>query len=445
MNNFYGIYYPFAGGGQGGDGRSPQAQVQPPWQSDDGCTSHSEQSAGGQGDATGDATASQRILRTKPGWSHARSGGLRKIRSLLGSSISVFGILLLCTLLFVTTSWALLNSSVALDSDPPRTTDSRQVTATTEQSTIADISSSTFVEPLPDDTAAAPASTPAAAPPISSAPPPTPLDAGTGQAPLTRNQFAHTDALDMTVSVIDVGQADSILVESEGHVMLVDAGLPQSGDTVVQYLRSHGIVEIDYLVATHPHFDHIGGMPAVLAAFDVENNVLAPNRSHSTKTYSNFIAAVDAEPGVTLEKPSVGASYRLGDATVEVLSNGDGADSLNNASIVLRVSCGGKTILLTGDIESAAERSLLSSGLPLKSDVLKVPHHGSRTSSTVEFLSAVQPQISLISCGRDNEYGHPHASTLNNLKASGTQVYRSDRSGTIVVDFVDDVLTVKAA
>jgi beta-lactamase superfamily II metal-dependent hydrolase len=261
----------------------------------------------------------------------------------------------------------------------------------------------------------------------------------------TKNLYSHTDALDMRVSVIYVGQAEAILIESEGHVMLVDAGLPESGATVVDYLRAQGIVEIDYLVATHPHIDHIGGMPAVLAAFDVENNVLAPDRSHSTATYRRFVAAVEMEPGVGLEKPSVGRTYQLGDAVFEILSNGDGAESLNDASIVIKVYCGSKTLLLTGDIEAATERSLVNSGRHLQSDVLSVPHHGSHTSSTAVFLNAVRPQIAVVSCGYNNEYGHPHQSVVNRLQSIGAQIYRTDRSGTIVVDFADDWVYARAA
>jgi len=259
--------------------------------------------------------------------------------------------------------------------------------------------------------------------------------------PDTKNLFTPTDALDMKVSVIDVGQGDAILVESEGHVLLVDAGITSAGKRTVDYLEDEGIVEIDYVVTTHPDADHIGGMPSVFAAFIVKNDVFAPALTSDTATYRNFVAAVDAEPGVSLAVPVVGASYDLGDATFEILANGDGATKPNNASIVIKVTCDGKSILLTGDLTEKEERQLVAAGALLASDVLKVGHHGSATSTCDEFLFVVRPSIAVISCGKNNSYGHPADATIKRLTTIGAVVYRTDESGTIIFLFSDGTIT----
>jgi competence protein ComEC len=253
----------------------------------------------------------------------------------------------------------------------------------------------------------------------------------------------HTEAIDMTVSVIDVGQGDSILIMSEGETLLVDAG--ENGAEVVSYLEKQKIAEIDYLVATHADRDHIGGMVEVLNKFDVEHDVIAPELASGTETYKDFAAAVNREPGVSLTTPAVGTSYELGDATIVVIANGTGEIKTNESSIVLKVICGGKSILLTGDIPASVERKLIASGQPLDSDVLKVAHHGSNGSSTTAFLAAVSPEIAVISVGATNSYGHPRQEVLDRLKEAQATVYRTDEGGTVRLLFSDGAITQKAA
>jgi competence protein ComEC len=255
-----------------------------------------------------------------------------------------------------------------------------------------------------------------------------------------------TEALDMSVSVIDVGQGDSTLVVSEGQAMLVDAGGINSGDEVSAYLQSQGVDVIDYLVTTHPDSDHIGGVKEVLEDFDVKHDIIAPARSSDTATYRGFLDAVGREPGgVALVTPAVGSSFHLGDATVEVLSNGDGAANTNDASIVLKVTCADRSALLTGDISASVEQRLVDEGLSLGSDVLKVAHHGSHTASGASFLRAVSPQYAVISVGANNRYGHPRAEALERLSATGAVLYRTDVDGTVVFIFSDGDIAAKAA
>jgi beta-lactamase superfamily II metal-dependent hydrolase len=254
-----------------------------------------------------------------------------------------------------------------------------------------------------------------------------------------------TSALDMAVSVIDVGQGDSTLVVSEGQAMLVDAGDRNSGDEVLAYLRSQDIDGLDYLVATHPDADHIGGMAEVLGAYDVKHDVIAPSTTSDTATYKGFAAAVASEPGVGFAEPDVGLIFKLGDVTVEVIANGEGATNTNDASIVLKVICGGKSVLLTGDISASAEQRLVEGGAPLDSDVLKVAHHGSHNSSDAAFLQAVNPEYAVISAGANNRYGHPRPEALERLAATGAVIYRTDIHGTVVFLFSDGSITAKAA
>jgi competence protein ComEC len=241
--------------------------------------------------------------------------------------------------------------------------------------------------------------------------------------------------------VIDVGQGDSILIISEGKAMLVDAGVRSAGDEVVAYLQSQGVDSLDYLAATHPDADHIGGMAEVLAAYDVEHDIIAPSLTSDTATYRGLAEAVAAEPNAGFDTPDVGESFKLGDATVECLANGEGEADTNDASIVLKVVCAGASVLLTGDISADVERRLVKDGLPLDSDVLKVAHHGSHNSSDEVFLRAVSPEYAVISAGANNRYGHPRAETLERLSAAGAVIYRTDIDGTVVFLFSDGVIT----
>jgi beta-lactamase superfamily II metal-dependent hydrolase len=255
---------------------------------------------------------------------------------------------------------------------------------------------------------------------------------------------AHTEAIDMVVSVIDVGQGDAVLIQSEGRVMLVDAGDTYAGDEVVAYLKESGISKIDLLVATHPDADHIGGIPKVLDAFDA-GSVIAPQLVRATGAYERFMEAVRNEPDAKLATPKVGDTYGIGDAVVEVIANGTDAKNSNDASLVLRLTCGGASALLTGDISQSVERRLVEQGAPLDSDVLKVAHHGSRSSSDEGFLEAVGPDFAVISCGAENSYGHPHPEAVERLSKTGARIYQTDRDGTVTFLFSDGTITAKAA
>ena len=232
----------------------------------------------------------------------------------------------------------------------------------------------------------------------------------------------------LTAHFIDVGQGDSEFLElPDGRTMLIDAGESSEGSTVVGYIRSLGYSDIDYVVATHPHSDHIGGMPAVFGAFEV-GEVWAPAVTHDTQAFEAFLDAVDAE-GLSINAATAGKTvYDASGCTVDVISPTDGAsyDDLNDWSAILEVEFGDETMLFTGDAGSG----IISSAKPGDVDVLKVGHHGSDTSTTASLVSSLSPEYAVISCGAGNSYGHPHQSTLEAL--SSATVYRTDVDGTVV-------------
>ena len=239
----------------------------------------------------------------------------------------------------------------------------------------------------------------------------------------------------LEVHFIDVGQGDSILIRAveEDIAILVDAGDAAAGQTVISYLKRAGVTRITHLVATHPHADHIGGMPAVIREFPIDR-VFMPRATHTTRTYENLLLAIrakglritEAKAGVTVvDMPGLNASF--------VGPVGSGYDELNNYSAVLMVRYRDTRFLFTGDAEAHSEGEMVRSGVSLQADVLKVGHHGSRTSTTAAFLDAVGPGIAVIPCGRGNSYGHPHAGTLARLERAGVQVFRTDLQGHIVI------------
>lgn len=239
----------------------------------------------------------------------------------------------------------------------------------------------------------------------------------------------ETESSTLNVHFIDVGQGDSILIESDNRYMLVDAGENDQGDTVVSYLRSLGVEQLDYVIGTHPHSDHIGGLDVVINAFSV-NKVIMPKVPHNTKTYEDVLMTV-AEKGLKITTPKNGEVYTLGDSKFEIVSSDkDYGDELNNWSVGIKVTNGEHSFLMCGDAEVEAEEDMVNGNIDLSADVLKVSHHGSDTSTSDAFLKKVNPTYAVISLGADNTYGHPSESTMNKL--DGIQIFRTDEQGTIV-------------
>lgn len=236
---------------------------------------------------------------------------------------------------------------------------------------------------------------------------------------------------DVVVKFFDVGQADSILVQSAGVNMLIDAGTNNMGNTVVQNLKDLGITKINYLVGTHPHEDHIGGMDDVIKNFEI-GTIYMPKVQTNTKTFEDVLDAI-SNKGLTITTPEVGYVFEVGNTKCEVMCAGTGTteenSNLNLSSIVIRMVYGEESFLFMGDAEEKNE----SSRQWPQTTVLKVGHHGSDTSSSESFLNQVKPEISVISVGINNTYGHPKKTTLDKLNALETSIYRTDQNGTITI------------
>ena len=233
------------------------------------------------------------------------------------------------------------------------------------------------------------------------------------------------------VHYIDVGQGDSELVCCNGEYMLIDAGEPDASDAVLEYLDRHGIDKLDYLVCTHGHSDHCGGLDAVVESLEVETVFTSPYADDSP-SYEIFTDAV-YNAGLELTVPELGESYRLGEASFSFIGPLEDYDNLNDDSLVMRLEYGDTSFLFTGDMTSKAEKDLINDGADLRCDVLKVGHHGSSGSSCYQFLYEAQPGIGVISCEKGNSYGHPHEETLSRLNDADVTVYRTDLEGSIVI------------
>ncbi len=235
---------------------------------------------------------------------------------------------------------------------------------------------------------------------------------------------------EMTVHYIDVGQADCTLLECGGQTMLIDGGNVDDSSLVVAYLKEQGIEHLDYMVCTHAHEDHVGGLSGPLNTCTV-GQVFAPVTEYESVAFENFIQYTH-EQGVDVTVPEADSSFLLGEARVIVLGPRKTYEEPNDTSIVLRVDHGENSFLFTGDMETAAEEDLLAAGCDLDVDVLKVGHHGSSTSSSYLFLREVMPEYGVISCGAENTYGHPHEEVSSRLYDAGVTVYRTDEQGTVV-------------
>lgn len=232
------------------------------------------------------------------------------------------------------------------------------------------------------------------------------------------------------VHYIDVGQGDSALILCDSEAMLIDGGLPECSDLIYSYLKKEEVPGLKYLVASHMHDDHVGGLSGALN-FTSAEHVLCSTVSYDGISFSNFVKYAEQQQAA-VEVPQAGEHFFVGSASVDILGVNSTEDE-NNSSIVLKVTYGDTSFLFTGDAAGAAEEVLLDSGCDLKSTVLKVGHHGSSDGTTEAFLEKVRPQYAVISAGRGNEYGHPSEIVLNRLKAAGIETFRTDLQGDIIV------------
>ena len=231
----------------------------------------------------------------------------------------------------------------------------------------------------------------------------------------------------LRVYCLDVGQGDSILITNNNKTMLIDASTNEMGSRVVKYLNDLGIKKIDYLVGTHPHEDHIGGLDNVIKNFDI-GTIYMPNVVATTKTFEEVIDAISAKK-LKVTSPKTGDKFTVGNAECEVMSIRNDKDDYNNCSIVIKMDFNNVSYLFTGDAEESVESSRKWPHI----DVLKVGHHGSNTSSSKKFLEQIKPEVALISVGQGNTYGHPTQATLKRLSNIGAKIYRTDENGTILL------------
>lgn len=252
---------------------------------------------------------------------------------------------------------------------------------------------------------------------------------------------APAEAVDCEAAVyfLDVGQGDSALIRiGEDFAMLVDAGIRESGDAIEEDLAALGVTELDAVIATHPHADHIGAMTQIIEAYPIGTfymPVLPDDQTPTTATYENMLDALDKQ-NVPVEQITDKTEIAVPEnAVFDVLSPraGDAFDEINDYSAVVRFTYGSVSFMLTGDAEEPVEENILESGAEISAQVLKCGHHGSSSSTSLPFLRRVNPAVAVISCGADNKYGHPHRETLESLNALGCTVLRTDELGTIAV------------
>ncbi len=259
-----------------------------------------------------------------------------------------------------------------------------------------------------------------------------------GFEPIVPTLPQEAEGASTKIHFIDVGQGDSVLIENDGSFGLIDAGVPEAGHAIVQYLQQTGVEKLDFVLMTHPHADHIGGMKAVLEAFPVDKMILPDFEKAPMATSKVFLELLDTIDRLRIpaETAQEGAEYPLGGGTMRVISTGVKTDNLNDISIVTMFETPDLRFLASGDAERAVEKSILESGVPIRADLFKAGHHGSSTSNTKAFVQAVQPRAVVISCGKDNSYGHPNAAALESFDSVLAQVYRTDQSGTVIA-YVD--------
>ena len=234
----------------------------------------------------------------------------------------------------------------------------------------------------------------------------------------------------LQIHYIDVGQADAALILCDGEAMLIDGGNKADSSLLYTYLKNHDIDHLNYVIGTHAHEDHIGGLAGALH-YAAADTVLSPVTDYDSEAFRDFRKTVEGQ-GLSITVPKVGDTFTLGAAAITILHCDPTNVNPNNTGIVLRVDYGETSFLFTGDAERETEEIILDSGLDVRSTVLKVGHHGSDTSTSYRFLYEVQPKYAVISVGADNSYGHPHDAVTSRLRDADVTVYRTDEMGGII-------------
>jgi len=235
----------------------------------------------------------------------------------------------------------------------------------------------------------------------------------------------------LTIHFIDVGQADASILICGGEVLMIDGGSSADSSLIYSYLRNTlGIDHIDYMIATHPHEDHIGGLAAALNACSV-GILYSPVQEYDSEPFEHLLKYADKQK-IQITAPQAGDEFMLGNANVQIISPARSYSNINDMSISVRITHGNNSFLFTGDAEWDAEHDMVNSGFLLKSTLLHVGHHGSDTSSSYVFLREVMPEYAVISVGVENSYDHPSENALSRLEDAGATIYRTDIHGDII-------------
>lgn len=239
----------------------------------------------------------------------------------------------------------------------------------------------------------------------------------------------------LSVHVQDVGNADSVFIQlPDGKTALIDGAERENADSIIDYIDTCGAEKIDYLIATHPHSDHIGGLAEIIESFEI-GQVFMPNVVHTTSDFENMIDAIESKSIPVTQAKDGQILFEGNNYIAECFSPiEENYENLNDYSVILKLTYKDKSFLFTGDAEKDVEKAVVKKyGNKLKSDVLKVGHHGSNTSTCREFLKAVSPETGIISVGTGNDYGHPHKEVLERLEKFDVGILRTDKLGTVVI------------
>ncbi|SFC56735.1 competence protein ComEC [Clostridium uliginosum] len=258
----------------------------------------------------------------------------------------------------------------------------------------------------------------------------------------SKKSIQNSNSNEMLVHFIDVGQGDSMLIQANGKNLLIDSGPKTGKDNLLNYLKSLNISKLDYVIATHPHEDHIGNMADIIKKYDV-SNFYAPKVEHTSKTFEKMIESLQSKNlKINVIKKGVD-SINLGKGTkVTVFSpTQDSYEELNNYSPVMKIEYGKTSFLFTGDAEKEVEKEILNNNDDIESDVLKLGHHGSSTSTTKNFLKKVNPSLGVICVGNNNTYNHPNKDTISRLKDNNVTIYQTNKEGTIVLSSNGSTIT----